>query len=113
MSSKKLYNKGGIVYSTAEDFNSFIEEEPGEFLTKEEQKLSIILDKKQRGGKIVSLIKGFSMKKSEIEDVAKKLKTFCGTGGSAKDNEIIIQGDQREKILQWLLQNGFKKSRKI
>lgn len=113
MSSKKLYNKGGIVYSTAEDFNSFIEKESGEFLPKEKQKLSIILDKKQRGGKIVSLIKGFSMKESEIEDVAKKLKTFCGTGGSAKDNEIIIQGDQREKILQWLLQNGFKKSRKI
>jgi translation initiation factor 1 len=113
MPGKKLYNKGGIVYSTAEDFNSSNEDEPEEFLPKEEQKLTIILDKKHRGGKTVSLIKGFSMKESEIEEVAKKLKTFCGTGGSVKENEIIIQGDHREKILQWLLQNGFKKSRKI
>ena len=113
MSGKKLYNKGGIVYSTAEDFNSFNEEEPEQFLPKEEQKLSVAIDKKQRGGKIVSLIKGFSMKESEIEDLARQLKSFCGTGGSAKNNEIIIQGDQREKIIKWLLQNGYKKSRKI
>ena len=113
MSKKKLYNSGGIVYSTAGDFNLFNEEEPEEFFPKEEQRLSVALDKKQRGGKVVSLVKGFSMKESDIEDLAKKLKTFCGSGGSVKDNEIIIQGDQREKILQWLLQNGYKKTRKI
>ena len=113
MSKKKLYNNSGIVYSTAEDFNGFNEEISEDFLPKEEQRLTITLDKKQRGGKIVTLIRGFSMKDSEIEDLAKKLKSFCGSGGAAKDNEIIIQGDQREKILQWLLQNGYKKSRKI
>jgi translation initiation factor 1 len=75
--------------------------------------LLISLDKKQRGGKIVSLVKGFSMKEKDIEDLAKQLKSFCGTGGSAKDNEIIIQGDQREKILQWLLKNGYKNSLKV
>lgn len=113
MSKKKLYNKSGIVYSTAEDFSPANEEEPEEFLPKEEQRLSIILDKKQRGGKTVSLVKGFSLKESEIEELAKSLKSFCGSGGSAKNNEIIIQGDHREKILQWLLKDGYRKSRKI
>ena len=113
MPKKKLYNQSGIVYSTAKDFSGFDEEEAEEFLPKEEQKLLITLDKKHRGGKIVSLIKGFNMKEPEIEELAKKLKSFCGSGGAAKDNEIIIQGDHREKILQWLLKNGYKKSRKI
>jgi translation initiation factor 1 len=53
------------------------------------------------------------MKEDEMEVLAKKIKTFCGSGGSLKDNEIIIQGDHRERILQWLLKNGFSKSRKI
>ena len=53
------------------------------------------------------------MKEADIESMAKNLKSFCGAGGSAKENEIIIQGDHREKILQWLLKNGYSKSRKI
>ncbi|MDE3182673.1 MAG: translation initiation factor [Bacteroidota bacterium] len=113
MPKKKLYNKGGIVYSTAENFNSSSEDQEEEFLSANEQPLRVVLDKKQRGGKVVSIIKGFAMKETEIEAMAKKLKSFCGTGGSAKDNEIIIQGDQRDKILQWLLKNGYSKSRKI
>ncbi len=83
------------------------------FYQQDEQLLKIVLDKKHRGGKVVSIIKGFDMKETEINAMAKKLKSFCGTGGSAKDNEIIIQGDHREKILQWLLKNGYSKSRKI
>ena len=113
MPKKKLYNNGGIVYSTAENYNDSNEEENEEFLSANEQPLRIVLDKKHRGGKVVSIINGFSMKETEIEAMAKKLKSFCGTGGSAKDNEIIIQGDQRDKILQWLLKNGYSKSRKI
>lgn len=113
MPKKKLYNKGGIVYSTADNFNSFEENESEEFLPAGEQLLKIVLDKKHRGGKVVSIIKGFAMKETEIESMAKKLKSFCGSGGSAKDNEIIIQGDHREKILQWLLKNGYSKSTKI
>lgn len=113
MPKKKLYKRDGIVYSTAENFNFSNEEETEEFLSPNEQKLTIVLDKKHRGGKVVSIIKGFSMKEDEIEAMAKELKSFCGAGGSAKDNEIIIQGDHREKILQWLLKNGYNKSRKI
>ena len=113
MPKKKLYRNGGIVYSTAENFEEKNEEENQESLPANEQVLKIVLDKKHRGGKVVSIIKGFIMKDAEIEEIAKKLKTFCGTGGSAKDDEILIQGDHREKILQWLLKNGYSKSRKI
>ena len=113
MSKKKLYHREGIVYSTAKDFNLFSPEEPEDFLPKEEQRLVVTLDRKQRGGKTVSLVKGFSMKEKDVEQLAKELKSFCGTGGSAKDNEIIIQGDQRERILQWLLKNGYKNSHKV
>lgn len=113
MPKKKLYNWSGIVYSTAENFNPENEEELEEMVPKAEQKLTITLDKKQRGGKMVTLVKGFSVKDSEINDLAKSLRSFCGSGGSAKNSEIIIQGDHREKILQWLLKNGYPKSRKI
>ena len=113
MAKKKLYNTNGIVYSTAPDFNFSIESEFAESLPLNEQLLTIVLDKKHRGGKVVSIIKGFSMKESEIETLAKQLKSFCGSGGSAKDNEIIIQGDHREKIQQWLVKKGYSKARKI
>ncbi|MEO6905646.1 MAG: translation initiation factor [Ginsengibacter sp.] len=113
MPKKKLYNSDRIVYSTAADFNFTEEEQLKRFLLPEEQLLTVIPDKKHRAGKVVSIIKGFCMKEDEIEVLAKKLKTFCGSGGSVKDNEIIIQGDHREKILQWLLKSGFTKSRKI
>jgi translation initiation factor 1 len=113
MPKKKLYNSDGIVYSTAPDFRISNNEETEDFLSQEEQLLTVILDKKQRAGKVVSIIKGFSMKQSDMEVLAKKLKAFCGSGGSVKDNEIIIQGDHKEKIFQWLLKNGFSKSRKI
>jgi translation initiation factor 1 len=113
MAKKKLYNSSGIVYSTAPDFQPAGKEENENFLLPNEQLLNVVLDKKHRGGKVVSIIKGFSMEEDEIEVLAKKLKTFCGSGGSVKDNEIIIQGDHREKILQWLLKNGYSKARKI
>jgi translation initiation factor 1 len=113
MAKKKLYNMDGIVYSTAPDFNFLNENELAVSLPPNEQILTVAIDKKHRGGKTASIIKGFAMNEKEIEVLAKQLKTFCGSGGSAKNNEIIIQGDHKEKILQWLLTKGFKKSRKI
>jgi len=113
MAKKKLFNKGGIVYSTASDFNFPEEKKWDESLPKNEQLLKIKLDKKHRAGKIVTIVDGFAMKEEEIENVAKQLKKFCGSGGSAKNNEIIIQGDHKDKILQWLVKNGYTKSKKI
>ena len=104
----------GIVYSTDPDFKSFNEEEENTIsLPAVEQKLKVRLDTKHRAGKAVTLLKGFSGSNAEKEDIGKKLKTFCGTGGSVKDGEIIIQGDHRDKVLQWLLKNGYKHSKKI
>ncbi len=113
MAKKKLYNNGGIVYSTASDFEFSKEAETGETLPPAQQLLKIKLDTKHRGGKVVSIVSGFSMPEKDIESLAKQLKSFCGSGGSAKDNEIIVQGDHREKILQWLIKNGYIKSKKV
>lgn len=113
MAKKKLYNKTGIVYSTSSDFTFEKEEENVESLPPNEQLLKVILDQKHRGGKTVSIVSGFVMKEEEITGLAKQLKSFCGSGGSAKDNEIIIQGDHRDKIVQWLVKNDYTKTRKI
>jgi translation initiation factor 1 len=114
MSKKNKNDKHGFVYSTDPNFR--FEEEPQEMqetLSSKEQKLRIRLETKHRGGKTVTLIEGFIGKEEDLEELGKKLKNFCGTGGSAKDREIIIQGDQRDKVLQWLLKNGYEKTKRI
>jgi translation initiation factor 1 len=114
MSKKQKPDTRGFVYSTDPNFSFQAEEnEERETLLPSQQKLKIRLETKHRGGKTVSLIEGFVGTVNDLENLGKKLKNFCGTGGSAKDNEIIVQGDQREKILQWLLKNGYKQSKKI
>ena len=114
MSKKNKPDTRGFVYSTDPNFSFQPEEnEERETLPPAQQKLRIRLETKHRGGKTVSLVEGFIGTNSDLEDLGKKLKNFCGTGGSAKDSEIIIQGDQRDKILQWLLKNGYKQTRKI
>jgi translation initiation factor 1 len=113
MAKKKLNNNGGIVYSTASDFTYSEEKEDIEMLPPHEQLLKIKLDKKHRGGKVVTLIYGFASNEEEIENLSKQLKTFCGSGGSAKNAEIIIQGDHRDKIFQWLIKKGFSRVEKV
>jgi translation initiation factor 1 len=114
MSKKKTGTGGGIVYSTNPDFRLPNEEKRlNETLSPAQQKLKVRLDTKQRGGKVVTLVSGFSGTDDDLEDLGKKLKAFCGTGGSVKNGEIIIQGDQREKVLPWLIKNDFKNSKKI
>jgi translation initiation factor 1 len=99
----------GVVYSTNQDFEySFDNEGVAETLPPEKQKLKIQIDKKARAGKQVTLITGFVGSEDDLETLAKKLKNLCGCGGSAKDGEILIQGDVREKVLNWLIAQGYK-----
>jgi len=111
--SKKINSLSGLVYSTDPNFK--IEEEENleeQTILPAEQKIKIRLDKKHRGGKMVTLIENFTGKNADKEELGKKLKTVCGTGGSVKDGEILVQGDNRDKVLQWLLKNGYKNSKK-
>ena len=114
MSKKHKSDINGFVYSTDPNF-SFRQEgkNDAETLQPNLQKLKIRLDTKHRAGKSVTLVEGFIGLENDLEELGKKLKNFCGTGGSSKDNEIIIQGDQREKILQWLIKNNYKQSRRF
>jgi len=105
MQKKKINSLGGLVYSTDPNFKIAEEQaDDQETLVAAQQKLRILLDKKQRAGKAVTLVTGF---------IGKKLKTFCGTGGSVKEGEIIVQGDNRDKVLQWLQKNGYTAAKKI
>jgi len=102
----------GIVYSTNDDFvyqTDTLEE--AETLPPAEQKLRVSIDRKQRKGKVVTLITGFVGKGEDIDNLARLLKTACGTGGSTKDGEIIIQGEQLEKIKKILIANGYTKTK--
>lgn len=114
MSKKNKSDKNGFVYSTDPNFQFQPEEEPAaETAPPHQQKLKVRLETKHRGGKAVTLVEGFVGTDEDLQDLGKKLKNFCGTGGSAKDNEIIIQGDQRDKVLQWLLKNGYKNAKRV
>jgi translation initiation factor 1 len=111
MSKNKISN-AGIVYSTNPDYEFEQISQDIETLPPAKQPLKIMLDKKQRAGKAVTLIVGFQGKEDDLELLGKKLKTFCGTGGSVKNNEIIVQGDKLDKVLQWLIKNGYNLSKK-
>ncbi|MBD8390007.1 translation initiation factor [Dysgonomonas sp. BGC7] len=103
-----------VVYSTNPNFEYEKEdEEEQDTLAKEKQQLRISLDKRNRKGKAVSLITGFIGTTEDLEALSKLLKVKCGVGGSAKDGEIIIQGDFRTKILELLQKEGYIKSRVI
>jgi len=101
-----------VVYSTNPDFRyDTADAEESDTLPKEKQSLRIQLDKRNRGGKQVTLITGFVGKNEDLEDLGKFLKTKCGVGGSAKDNEIIIQGDFRNKIVEILHKEGYVRAK--
>jgi translation initiation factor 1 len=106
--SNSLSDLGGMVYSTNPNYKSEEETSNEETLPNEQQDLRVWLEKNHRGGKTATVIKGFAGSDADLESLGKTLKTKCGTGGSAKDGEIIIQGDHREKIMTILSQLGYK-----
>lgn len=108
MSKKNKAGDGGYVYSTDPDFRLREEQAETETLPPAQQHLRIRLETKHRAGKAATIVAGFVGKEADLELLGKQLKSHCGTGGSAKDGEVIIQGDQREKVRLWLLKQGYK-----
>lgn len=104
---KKRISTDGMVYSTDPDFDFEEEEEFEEDLDPNEQHLVVRRDKKQRKGKVVTLVQGFEGSSDSLKQLAQSLKTHCGTGGSAKDGEIIIQGNLVDKVYSYLLLSGY------
>ncbi|WP_338768167.1 translation initiation factor [Bernardetia sp. ABR2-2B] len=98
---------GGMVFSTNPDFE-FQEEQEIETLPNEEQRLKVSLDRKHRKGKSVVLIENFEGKEEDLKSLAKEIKNHCGVGGSAKDGEIVIQGELLDKVKSFLKEKGFK-----
>ncbi|MGQ2985317.1 translation initiation factor [Flavobacterium sp.] len=109
--SNSLEDLGGFVFSTNKDFEYDNNDEGTETPANGEQRLEAHLDKKNRGGKVATVIKGFEGTDDDLKALAKQLKTLCGVGGSAKDGEIIIQGNFRDKVMDHLTKQGYKVKR--
>lgn len=102
-------NRINVVYSTNPDFNyEYEQQEEEETLAPEKQNLRVIIDSKQRKGKTVTLVQGFVGTEEDLKELAKLLKNKCGTGGSAKDGEILIQGDVKDKVIAILRENKYR-----
>ena len=115
MKSNDWKDRLNVVYSTNPSFQyeSEVDIEEPETFPKGKQVLKIQLDKKNRSGKKVTLVTGFTGKTEDLQALGKLLKTHCGVGGAVKENEIIVQGDFRSKILEILLKEGYSKAKII
>ena len=102
------------MYSTNPDFGYETDDnEEQTTLNKAKQNLRVSIDKKNRGGKVVTLITGFIGTDNDLKELGKLLKSKCGVGGSAKDGEIIVQGDFKTKIIELLVKEGYTKTKGI
>lgn len=102
----------GMVYSTNPDFKFESEaEQDVESVPAANQKLRVSVEKHGHGGKTVTIVRGFIGLDDELKELARALKTFCGTGGAVKDGEILIQGDLKEKVVSRLIDNGYRNTK--
>jgi len=114
MSKNKFKSFSGIVFSTDPNFKPTEEQIVQEAtLLPAQQKIKVRLETKHRAGKAVTLIENFIGTENDKIELGKKLKTFCGTGGSVKDGEILVQGDHRDKVVAWLHKNGYTAAKKV
>lgn len=112
MKSNDWKERLNIVYSTNPDFKYDNGDEPeAETLPKQQQKLRVSIEKKGRGGKTVTVIKGFTGTEDNLKNLGKLLKTKCGVGGSTKDGEILIQGEFRQRIIDLLKTEGYTQAK--
>jgi len=111
--SKKNKQATNVVYSTNPNFSfEFDSENEANTLEPNKQNLRVLLDKKNRAGKSVTLIIGFIGKQDDLEALGKMLKSKCGVGGSVKEGEILLQGDFRVKVVE-ILTKAFYKAKVI
>ncbi|MDR2389772.1 MAG: translation initiation factor [Tannerellaceae bacterium] len=114
MKKNEWKERRGVMYSTDPDFRYETEETPEtDTLPKDKQPLRIAVDKRRRAGKTVTLVTGFRGKADDLESLGKMLKAKCGVGGTAKEGEIILQGDCRSQALEILHRDGYVQSRLI
>jgi len=111
--SKNKKNRQGIVFSTNPDHDyDYEQEDESETKGPQHQKLYVLVDRKQRKGKPVTLVTGFIGHSDDLKVLGKMLKSKCGVGGAVKDGEIMIQGDNRDKVVKLLLDNGYSQTKK-
>lgn len=114
MGKNNKKNRTGIVFSTNPDYEYDHNEDGGEeTLPKQQQKLRVMIDRKKRRGKEVTLVTGFIGGEDDLKDLGKLLKSKCGVGGSAKDGEIIIQGNNKQKVIDLLLKDGYTQTKGV
>lgn len=108
MAKKEKRTLHNIVYSTNPDLRFDVPEEATRTLPPAQQQLKLEISRKGRGGKTVSLVIGFTGRTEDLEALGKELKTRCGVGGSVKNGEVVLQGDVRDKALEFLTRQGYK-----
>jgi len=106
--TKVINDFSGIMFSTDPNFQFDVQQNETETLPINQQDLRVMLDRKNRGGKVVTLVTGFVGTANDLQVLAKKLKVKCGVGGGTKDGEIILQGDFKEKVFSFLQTEGYK-----
>ena len=110
--NKKSHSDFNFIFSTNPDFQRNNDDDtPEETLAPNQQKLRVMIDRKKRKGKNVTLVVGFEGNEDDLKDLGKYLKSKCGVGGSVKDYEIIVQGNQKDKVVKLLLEKGYTQTK--